>query len=461
MNSPARTPNDWRLARLDDVCDVILGQSPPGKTYNSEGIGLPFFQGKAEFGDVYPKVVKWCTEPAKIAEKGDVLISVRAPVGPTNLCPERACIGRGLAALRPRDGIPSRYVLYAVRSNVNSLAEKATGSTFDAISGSQLRAHTIALAPFKERQPIVGRIEKQFTRLDAGVSSLQQVQTALKRYRASVLKAACEGRLVPTEAELSCKENRSYETGEHLLQRILKERREKWNGKGKYKEPSSPNIVDLPQLPEGWAWATLEQLNLANRPCAYGVLQPGSDVISGIPFVRVGDIHDGKIDTRNLKRISAKIAAQYPRTNLQGSEFVITLVGAIGRTAIVPESLRGGNTARAVGIVPLSAYVNAHWVELWFRNPQKTAEMISKAHEVARKTLNLEDVRVATVALPPLAEQSRIVAEVDRRFSIVEELQALIDVNCNRADRLRRATLQQAFAGGETSSRARRTTATF
>jgi type I restriction enzyme S subunit len=312
-----------------------------------------------------------------------------------------------------------------------------------------------------EQQRIVAEIEKQFTRLDAGVASLKRVQTALKHYRASVLKAACEGRLVPTEAELARKENRGCETGEQLLQRILKERRGKWNGKGKYKEPAYANIVDLPELPEGWAWATLEELNLANRPCAYGVLQPGSDVINGIPFVRVGDIHDGKIDTRSLKRISPKIAAQYPRTNLRGGEFVITLVGAIGRTAIVSESLRGGNTARAVGIVPLSAYVNAHWVELWFRNPQKTAEMISKAHEVARKTLNLEDVRVATVALPPLAEQSRIVTEVDRRFSIVEELQALIDINCNRADRLRRATLQQAFAGGETSSRARGTTATF
>ena len=82
------------------------------------------------------------------------------------------------------------------------------------------------------------------------MASLKRVQVALKRYRASVLKAACEGRLVPTEAELARRENRRYESGEQLLQRILKERREKWNGKGKYKEPATPN-VDLPTLPEG------------------------------------------------------------------------------------------------------------------------------------------------------------------------------------------------------------------
>ena len=97
---------------------MIQGQSPPGSSYNTEGKGLPFFQGKAEFGELYPTAVKWCTEPSKIAQRDDILISVRAPVGPTNLCPEQACIGRGLAALRPRNGIPPRYILYALRNNV-------------------------------------------------------------------------------------------------------------------------------------------------------------------------------------------------------------------------------------------------------------------------------------------------------------------------------------------------------
>src|SRR5439155_2421519 len=150
----------WSIARLDEACEVILGQSPPGESYNTQAKGVPFFQGKAEFGKLYPQPVKWCTQPSKLAQKDDVLISVRAPVGPTNLCPQQACVGRGLAALRPRDGIPSRYVLYAIRSNVRSLVEQATGSTFDAISGSQLRAHTIPLAPSGERQRIVDEIEK-------------------------------------------------------------------------------------------------------------------------------------------------------------------------------------------------------------------------------------------------------------------------------------------------------------
>src|SRR5437899_3338432 len=98
-------PSGWSHAKLEEVSTLIAGQSPPGTSYNEDGVGLPFFQGKAEFGDTYPTPRKWCTAPKKIAEPGDVLVSVRAPVGPSNLCVETSAIGRGLAALRPHQGI--------------------------------------------------------------------------------------------------------------------------------------------------------------------------------------------------------------------------------------------------------------------------------------------------------------------------------------------------------------------
>jgi type I restriction enzyme S subunit len=125
--------------------------------------------------------VKWCSAPSKIAELDDVLISVRAPVGPTNLCPSKSCIGRGLAAIRPTKDMPSKYLLYALRATVSELASKATGTTFESISGTTLRAHKIPVAPLDEQRRIVAEIEKQFTRLDAGVAALQRVQLKLKR----------------------------------------------------------------------------------------------------------------------------------------------------------------------------------------------------------------------------------------------------------------------------------------
>lgn len=108
-------PKGWVWTQLGEITEIILGQSPPSATYNENGIGLPFYQGKLEFGNIYPSPKKWCSAPKKIAEEGDVLISVRAPVGPTNICPEKSCIGRGLAAIRGLGGIKSYFILYLMR----------------------------------------------------------------------------------------------------------------------------------------------------------------------------------------------------------------------------------------------------------------------------------------------------------------------------------------------------------
>ena len=241
----------------------MQGQSPPGSTYNTRGRGLPFLQGKAEFGALYPTPVKHCSTPARIAEPGDVLVSIRAPVGPTNLCEQRCCIGRGLAAIRPVGGIPSEFILYAIRDSEELLRARSTGTTFGAIRGEDLRSHSLPLPPLPEQRRIVAEIEKQFTRLDASVAALKRVQANLKRYRASVLKAACEGKLVPTEAKLARADGRDYEPADRLLSRILSERRARWEAqekrRGKYKEPVAPDTSRLTALPADWAWATVDQ----------------------------------------------------------------------------------------------------------------------------------------------------------------------------------------------------------
>ena len=114
------------------------------------------------------------------------LFSIRAPVGPTNLCAVESCIGRGLAAIRTQGDMPSKYVLYAMRATEEDLRANSTGTTFEAIRGNDLRSHPLPLPPLAEQRRIVAEIEKQFTRLDASVAALKRVQSSLKRYRASV-----------------------------------------------------------------------------------------------------------------------------------------------------------------------------------------------------------------------------------------------------------------------------------
>ena len=167
----------WKELKLGDgkVTEVIMGQSPPSSTYNTEGIGLPFYQGKKEFGDLYPTVEKWCSKPNKIAESGDILMSVRAPVGPTNLAFEKCCIGRGLAAIRPNlELLTTKFLLYYFQNFELEITAKGQGSTFQAISGKDLRNFKIPLPPLPEQQRIVAKLDDLFAKIDQAMALLEE-----------------------------------------------------------------------------------------------------------------------------------------------------------------------------------------------------------------------------------------------------------------------------------------------
>ena len=150
-----------RMVALAEIAAITAGQSPPGSTYNDDGRGLPFFQGKADFGEVHPTVRKWCSAPNKTAEAGDILISVRAPVGPTNIAAERCCIGRGLAAVRPDDAaaLPD-FVHWILKYREPELVAKARGSTFGAIAQKDLKSLKVPLPPLEEQRRIVSILNR-------------------------------------------------------------------------------------------------------------------------------------------------------------------------------------------------------------------------------------------------------------------------------------------------------------
>ena len=146
---------------LGEISTVVAGQSPPGSTYNEAGAGIPFFQGKADFGEVHPIARKYCTQPRKIAEKGDILISIRAPVGPANIASERCCIGRGLAAIRPDEAVALRdFVHWSIVHNTADLVAKGQGSTFAAIGKSDLESLRFPLPPLGEQRRIAGILNR-------------------------------------------------------------------------------------------------------------------------------------------------------------------------------------------------------------------------------------------------------------------------------------------------------------
>ncbi len=446
-------PDGWTPTTLGDSCLVIQGQSPPGTTYNTYGIGLPFLQGKADFTDLYPKAVKWCSAPSKIAEPDDVLISIRAPVGPTNLCAVQSCIGRGLAAIRTQADMPSKYILYSIRATEEGLRANSTGTTFEAIRGDDLRSHPLPLPPLPEQRRIVAEIEKQFTRLDASVAALRRVQANLKRYRASVLAAACQGRLVPIEAEVARAEGRDYEPANQLLERILAERCARWEAqekrRGKYKEPTPPDTSHLPELPEGWVWSRFDQVVWTLEG---GTAVAATSIRSNRPVLRSSAVRQGVVDYEDYRYLSDE-AKQGPDpyiatgdllfTRLSGTlEYVgnCAVVGVLnGRNIEFPDRIFRGRCVS--GISP-------NFIQLAFAEKTLRRSLEEKAKSSAgHQRISLTDLQEYCVPLPPLAEQRRIIAEVERRLSVVQQAEAAVGASLKRAERLRQSILKQAFSG--------------
>ncbi len=129
----------WKEYRLGDVADVIMGQSPPSKFYNEEGNGLPFFQGKTEFGELYPTIKQYTTKITKVAEKGSVLFTVRAPVGELNIAKERCCIGRGLASIKAIENDEQQFIFYLLKANIGAFLARSYGAVYDAINRTDLK----------------------------------------------------------------------------------------------------------------------------------------------------------------------------------------------------------------------------------------------------------------------------------------------------------------------------------
>lgn len=174
-------PKGWEEKELGEVCDLIMGQSPTSDTYNDEENGIPFFQGKTEFGDTYPTPVKWCSEPIKIALPNDILMSVRAPVGAINLCNIECCIGRGLAAIRATQKIDYKFVYYVLRKNEEYISSLGQGSTFTAIGKNNLTKIKIPIPPLPAQHKIVAILEK--------AEAIKQKRQQIEEYTNQVLQS--------------------------------------------------------------------------------------------------------------------------------------------------------------------------------------------------------------------------------------------------------------------------------
>ncbi len=328
-----------------------------------------------------------------------------------------------------------------VRSRIAGLQ---AGSTRKRISRKNLGTIPLPVPPREEQERIVEWIESHLTRLGAGVAALKRVQANLKRYRAAVLKAACEGHLVPTEAELARRERRHYEPAtvfrDGIRAGMLRAGGLPWRP-ARASAGTRPDPADLKPLPEGWAWTPLPELGELDRGKSRHRPRDDSRLYGGpYPFVQTGDVRrsGGTIGdhTQTYSDLGLRQSRLWPAGTL-----CITIAANIADTGILafaacfPDSV--------VGFLHDGDSVTTRYVELFLRVTKENLKRFAPA--TAQKNINLDVLRAVLVPLPPLAEQRRIVAEVERRLSLVDELERSICADLARSSRFRQSILEREF----------------
>jgi len=378
-------PETWALTTISDFTEVLMGQSPPSNTYNDQGIGLPFFQGKAEFTELYPIVKKWCNASNKIAEVDNILLSVRAPVGTVNIANVKCCIGRGLSAIKYT--YCPKFVFYYFKLVEKKLDEKGTGTTFRAVSGDVIRNISVYLPPLSEQHRIVAKIEELFSSLDKGIKSLKTAQTQLKIYRQAVLKWAFEGKLT----------NDDVKEGE---------------------------------LPEGWKWSNLEKvaenLDRLRRPINK---TERSKRQGEIPYYgangRTGWINEYLFDEPLILVVEDEtfIGREIPFS------YKITGKSWINNHAHILRPKMSLN-------IDFLNYQLAYYPFLSLTTGT-----------TGRKKLTKNALMNAQIKICSLSEQVLIVSEIESRLSVCDKLEESINQSLMQAEALRQSILKKAFEG--------------
>ena len=430
-------PQDWDVMPFERAVDVISDKSKRVKQREYVPSGkLPVIDQGQDFIGGY-------TDDENMAFEGELpVILFGDHTRAIKYVDKPFAVGaEGVKILKPSEGFDPKYLYYLLRSL--QIPSRGYSRHFQF-----LRKFHFPRAPSAQQKQIVAEIEKQFSRLDEAVANLKRVKANLKRYKAAVLKAAVEGRLVETEAEIARREGRGYETGEQLLQRILETRRSQWQGNGKYKEPAAPDTTVLPELPDGWVWVSLGSLGdviggLTKNP-------KRATLKKKLPYLRVANVYANKLRLDEIEEIGVDDSELDKLLVHTGDLLIVEGNGSpdqIGRLAIWDGSISPCVHQNHLIKARLHQACAPEWVMNWLMSPDGRDHVRNVASSTSGLyTLSVGKVSALPIPLPPVSEQRRIIAEVDRRLSLLRETDIQVDANLQRAERMRQAILKKSFA---------------
>jgi type I restriction enzyme S subunit len=357
----------------------------------------------------------------QLLRPGDIVLAAssgsRSIVGKAAILPCEwfGSFGAFCYALRANPAINARLLAYFLQTTEyrNQVSERSAGVNINNLRRHHIENLGYRLAPAQEQDRIVAEMEKQFTRLDAAVAALKRVQANLKRYRASVLKAACEGRLVPTEAELARRERSS--------------------------ESSVSN-----GNPPGWTSNTIHQtvkiIDYRGRTPPFSA--------SGIPHLRSSNVRGGKIIWDGLAYVSEDTYQKYMTRGLpEPGDILFTTEAPLGEVAPAPTEKRFSVAQRIMILRPKIKDLDSRFLMYQIMSPRFKSVLFGRGTGTTVTGVSSRNFRPASILIPPLAEQLRIVEELEKRLSVIDELDTEVKADLIRSERLRQAILKRAFQG--------------
>jgi type I restriction enzyme S subunit len=449
------------LATLGELADEPVEQTGPISDFVYIDIGS-IDRASKRISDPKPLTLAQAPSRAKqVLKAGDVLVSMTRPnLNAVALVPQHldGSIGSsGFHVLRSRWLSPGFLLALAQTQDfIDAMSNVVQGALYPAVRPRDIAAYSFSFETPAQQARIVAKLEELLSDLDAGVAELKAAQKKLAQYRQSLLKAAVEGALT---AEWRAK-NTSTETGAQLLERILKERRARWEAKQlakfesqakappkdwqkKYPEPVQPDTTDLPALPQGWVWATLSQAGWLDRGKSKHRPRNAPHLYGGpYPFVQTGDI-------RHSDTYISSVEATYSEDGLAQSRLwpvgtmCITIAANIGKTALL--SMEACFPDSVVGFLPGADGVSVRYVEYFMRSIQQRLE--DEAPATAQKNINLEILEKVAIPILPYAEQLEMVQRLDDAFASASDQVHAIELALKQSTAQRQNILRAAFSG--------------
>lgn len=392
-------PEGWTIAGLGEsgLADIIMGQSPSSRTYNKKGIGLPFFQGKAEFGDIHPTLNKWCSDPIRTAKEKDILVSVRAPVGDANIAPFECCIGRGLAAIRPKSSLDPFYLFYYLRLSKKRLESEGGGTTFRAINKSVLENFQILLPPLVEQH----RIAKILGTIQKAIEQQDKIIEAVKNLKKS------------------------------LMQKLFRE----GIGHNELEESS-----EIGQMPKDWKIVTIDDLR--DSPKGSIVSGPfGSNigrrffVKEGVPLIRGNNLTKGEklFVEEGFVFITEQKAQELRSCTALPDDIIFTAAGTLGQVGMIPKNSRYAKYI--ISNKQLRARIDKNkafplFLFYWFSGPTIQRLINQRKGGTSIPVINLGILRRLPIPLPKLEEQKQIahiLSTADKKIEVEDKGRAALE----------------------------------